>query len=100
SQWASSARSGLRTAPARRRRARRRRRALRFSRPYDPLICARDRREPFVDEFLDALTAIGFRRVDVALRVGGDAVHAVEFARLPSALAERRQHLERLAIED
>ena len=56
--------------------------------------------DALVYELLHALAAIGLGRVDVAFRIGGDAVDAVEFARLPATFAERRQHFERVAIED
>src|ERR1051325_2045763 len=69
-------------------------------RPDHALVLLRDRRHAFVDEFLEAFPFPGFRRVDVALRVRGDAVHAVELARLPPAVAERRQLLQRLPIDD
>src|SRR5207249_1745199 len=68
--------------------------------PHHSLIGFCDRREAFVSEFLNPLAAIRFGGVDVPLRIGGDAVHAVEFSRLPPALAERRQQIERLPIED
>src|SRR5216683_7713372 len=57
-------------------------------RPQDALIFLCDRPQAFVDKFLYALSAIGFSHVNVALRIRGDAVRTVEFARLPSALSE------------
>src|SRR5437016_11572306 len=66
-------------------------------RPHHALVLFRDRGHPFEHELLHALTAIGLGRVDVALRVGRDAVHAVELARLPAPLAEAREELERIA---
>ena len=41
-------------------------------------------------ELLQALALPGFGRIDVAFRVHGDAVHAVELARLAPTVAERR----------
>src|SRR5436853_4244151 len=69
-------------------------------RPDDALVVLRHRRHPLVDESLQAFPFVGLRRVEIALRVNRDAVHAVELARLPSAVAERRQLLQRLAIDD
>ena len=43
------------------------------------------RKDALVKELLDALAFVGFGRVEVALGVGGDAVHAVELAGLPAA---------------
>ena len=53
-----------------------------------------------VDEPLQAFSFLGLGRVEVALRVDRDAVHAVELAGLPAAVAEGRQLLQRLAIDD
>ena len=53
-----------------------------------------------VHELLHALAAIGLGREDVALGVGGDAVHGIEFAGLPSAVAEAGQNLQRLAVDN
>src|SRR5262245_42190390 len=53
-----------------------------------------------LDELLQPLSFPGFRGVQVALRIDGDAVHAVELARLPPPVTERRQLLERLPIDD
>src|SRR5262249_15024401 len=69
-------------------------------RPDRSLILFRYRRETFVEESLDALTAISLGRVDVAFRIGRDAVHSVELARLTSAVAETRQDFERVAKHD
>ena len=60
----------------------------RFRRPDGALIRLRHRRETLVDKLLQTLTAVGLGRVDVALRVGGDAVHRVELAGLAAAVAE------------
>ena len=59
-----------------------------------------DRRHPFVEEPLQAAAVVGLGRVDVALRVGGDAVHGVELAGHLAAVAEAGEDLERLPIED
>src|SRR5438093_4963458 len=66
-------------------------------RPDHSLIFFRHRREAPVRELLHALAAIRLGCVDVALRIGGDAVHAVELARLPPAFAKAREELERVA---
>ena len=64
------------------------------------MILFRDRPQAFVDKLLHALPAIGLGGEDVALRIGGDAVHGVEFAGLPAAFAEARQDFERFALQD
>src|SRR6267143_4642907 len=69
-------------------------------RPENALIFFRDRPQPFVNEFLHALPAIGLGHVDVAFRVRSNAVRAVEFAGLASPLAECRQNFEGIAQED
>src|SRR5262249_5134790 len=46
------------------------------------------------------LAAVGFGREDVALRVGGDAVHGVELAGLAAAIAEAGQNLHGVALYD
>src|SRR5215467_9863019 len=51
-------------------------------------------------ELLDAFSLEGFGRVDVALRIDRDAVHAVELAGLASAAAKRCQFVHRLALDD
>src|SRR5262245_16249729 len=66
-------------------------------RPDDALISFRDGRETLVGELLHALAAVRLRRVDVPFRVGRHAVDAVELARLPPAVAEAREQLERVA---
>src|SRR5262245_36286622 len=69
-------------------------------RPDGALIRLGHRRKAFVDELLQPLSAIGLGGVDVALRVGRDAVHGIELTRLAAAVAEARELGERLAIED
>jgi len=54
----------------------------------------------FVDEFLDALAFVSLGRVEVALRIGRDAVHAVELAGLAPAVAEVGELFQRLAQHD
>src|SRR5215813_12783540 len=66
-------------------------------RPEHSLIAARLRRDALIDELLQALTLVGLGRVEIALGVRRDAVHAVELPRLASAVAERRELLERVA---
>src|SRR5262245_48539077 len=65
--------------------------------PGHALVAARLRLDTLIDELLDALTLVGLGRVEVALRVGRDRVHAVELAGLASAVAERGDLLERVA---
>src|SRR5205823_14398231 len=52
-----------------------------------------------IDEFLHPLAAIRFRRIDISLRIGGDAVYAVKFSGLAATFSEAGQDLQRLAIE-
>src|SRR5882672_7089811 len=47
------------------------------ARPGHALAAAADRADALVDELLQALALVGLGRVEVAFRVGGDAVHAV-----------------------
>src|SRR5438132_4194854 len=72
----------------------------RLRRPDGALVLLRDRREALEHELLQPLTAVRLGHVDVALRVGRDAVDRVELARLPAAVAEARELGQRLAIED
>src|SRR5207249_3224314 len=51
-------------------------------------------------EFLHALTLEGLGRIDVALGIDRDAVHAVELARLAAAAAERGQLRHGVALDD
>src|SRR4051812_8468169 len=60
----------------------------------------RNRAEALVDELLQALAGVGFRRVEVALRVDGDAVHAEEHAGLTAAIPEAVELGHRLAVID
>src|SRR5205823_10953031 len=73
---------------------------LSFLRPQNTLVFLGDRTESFVDELLDALAAIGFPCVDISFRIGGDAMHAVEFAGLAPTFTECSQDLKGLAIEN
>src|SRR5437660_11745787 len=73
---------------------------LSFLRPQYTLVFLGDRTESFVDELLDALAAIGFPCVDISFRIGGDAMHAVEFAGLAPTFTECSQDLKGLAIEN
>src|SRR2546427_8638064 len=70
------------------------------ARPGHALAAAADRADALVDELLQALALVGLGRVEVALRVGGDAVHAEELAGLAAAVAEAGQLLQRLAQDD
>src|SRR6266550_3260326 len=69
-------------------------------RPQHALVFFCDRSQAFVHEFLQALSTISFRRVDVALGIRGDTVHSVELTGLPSAVAETRQDLKSVAQQD
>src|SRR6185312_7949141 len=68
--------------------------------PDDALVRFRDGPHAFVKEALDALPAIRLGCIDVAFRIGRDAVDAVEFAGLASAIPEAGEHFERVAIDD
>src|SRR6185503_8073146 len=70
------------------------------TRPGDPLGARGHRAHSLVDELLHAFAFVGLRRVDVALGIGGDAVHAEELSRLPAAVAEVRDLLQRFANDD
>src|SRR6266705_5651222 len=71
------------------------------ARPDRALILAlRDAVHALVQEPLQAPPVVGLGRVEVALRVGGDAVHGVELPGLLAAVAEARQDFERLPIEN
>src|ERR1700748_3783134 len=70
-------------------------------RPHRALILAlRDALHALVEEALQAAAVVGLGRVDVAFRVGRDAVHGVELAGHLAAIAEAREDLEGLTIED
>src|SRR5258706_1348807 len=70
------------------------------ARPQHALTPTWNRAYAFVDEFLDALAFVRLGRVEVALGIGRDAVHAVELARLAPAVAEVRNLLQRFAQDD
>src|SRR3954465_9028102 len=53
-----------------------------------------------VEEALQPAAVVGLGRIDVALRVGGDAVDGVELSGHLAAVAEAGEDLERLAIQD
>src|SRR5260221_5363809 len=59
-------------------------------RPQNTLVFFRDWSQTFVNEFLQALPAVGFGRVDVALRIRSNAMHGVELTWLPASVAETR----------
>src|SRR5262247_3497953 len=69
-------------------------------RPEHALVAARHGADAFVDELLHPLTLVGFGRVEVALGIHRDAVHAVELARLAPAGAKGGDLLQRLAHDD
>src|SRR5438552_18583737 len=67
--------------------------------PYRALLgTAHDLTHALEHELLDAFSFEGLGRVDVALGIHGDAVHAVELAGLASAAAERGQFVHRGAL--
>src|SRR5215467_2844773 len=68
--------------------------------PEHALIGSHHVADALVDEFLQAFALPGFGRVDVALGIGRDAVHAIELAGLTTAIAECGHLLERLAHND
>src|SRR6185295_12178289 len=71
------------------------------ARPHRTLVFAlRHAVHPLVEEALQPPAVIGLGRVEVALRVGGDAVNGVELSRHLAAVAEAGEDFERLAIED
>src|SRR6266850_1562501 len=70
------------------------------ARPQHALLPLPNRAYALVDEFLHALAFVSLRGIEVALGVGGDAVHAVELARLATAVAEVGDFLERVAKDD
>src|SRR5260221_9837808 len=73
--------------------------STRLRRPDRSLVRLRHRSETFVHKLLQPLPAIRLGRVEVALRVGRDAVHGVELPGLTPAVAEARELGQRLAIE-
>src|SRR3954463_9843367 len=73
----------------------------RSARPHGTLVLAlRDRLHALVEEALQAAAVVGLGRIDVALRVGGDAVNGEELPGHLAALAEAGEDLARPAIED
>src|SRR6188768_3027110 len=68
--------------------------------PGRNLAALRNRAEALVDELLQALAGVGFRRVEVALRVDGNAVHAEEHAGLTAAITKAIELGHRLAVVD
>src|SRR5690606_41854010 len=63
-------------------------------------VCRRYRRHSLVHELLQSLTFVGFDGIYVAFRIRGQVVHSVELAGISPAVAETRQDLERLALDD
>src|SRR5712692_5330212 len=85
--------------PANAPRARRIRMPL-LTRPQHALAPPRNRTYALVDEFLHALAFVRFGRIEVALGIGGDAVHAVELAGLATAVSEIGDFLERVTQDN
>src|SRR5215470_2054748 len=74
--------------------------SLLCSRPNSSLILLCHGREAFVDELLQPPPLVGLSRIYVALRIGCDAVHAVELTGLAPAVAEAGQDFQRIAQQD
>src|SRR6185503_18734312 len=76
----------------------------RLTRPTSPTRLLDQRRlrrpETAIHKLLDALSFVSFTNVEIALRVAGHHVRAVELARLMPGVTERAQHLQRLPVED
>src|SRR6188768_1332206 len=68
--------------------------------PGHTLLRLGDRAETLEDEALHARAGIGFRRVEIALRIGVQVVNAKKLPRLPAAVTKRREHVERAAEQD
>src|SRR6476469_7439368 len=68
--------------------------------PEHALVGAGDGADALVRELLHAFSLVRLRRIEIALRVRGDAVHCEELARLAATIAEAREDLERLTIHD
>src|SRR6202521_82482 len=62
-------------------------------RPHRSLVAGLHHADALIVELLDALTLVGLSRIDVALGIRRDRVHAEELAGLASAAAERGQFL-------
>src|SRR5947209_7700824 len=73
---------------------------LRSLRPHHTLVLLSNCRQALVEELLNALAAICLGSENVALGIGGDAVHGVELARLPAPIAEAGQDLHGFASDD
>src|SRR6266576_5683789 len=73
---------------------------LLFFRPQHALVFFCNWSQAFVHELLQTLSTVGFSRVDVALRIRGDAVHGVELTGLPPAVAKTRQRLKCVAQQN
>src|ERR1019366_2698372 len=56
--------------------------------------------QALVNELLYTLPSEGFRSKEIALRIRRNAMHGIELARLPSAIAKARQGLKRTAQKD
>src|ERR1700693_4819066 len=69
-------------------------------RPHDALVAGLHHADTLEVELLDAFALVGLGRIDVALGVGGDAVHAEDLAGLAPAATERREVLHGVAIDD
>src|ERR1700730_4833423 len=69
-------------------------------RPGSSLILFGHRLEALVDKPLHTLPLQGLSCIEIALRIGGDAVHTEELARLAPAITEARHFLKSVAHQD
>src|SRR5262245_32938577 len=74
--------------------------ALARIRPDRALVLRVHRGEALVDELLETLSFVGFRRVDVPLRVDGDAVYPEPLAGVAAAITKAREVLHRGTLDD
>src|SRR6516162_1582547 len=100
SQQRASSTQSLRRMQKNKRETERRCNPLAPLRPEHALVAARHRADALIDEFLYPLTLVSFSRVEIALGIGRNAVHAVELTGLAPAVAERGYFLERFAHND
>jgi hypothetical protein len=63
------------------------------------LIRGGDTAQTLVGELLDALALVRLGAIEVALRVRGDAVDAIELPRLAAAVAEAEKLFQRVAAK-
>src|SRR5690242_3742628 len=71
-----------------------------FPGPEWALILLAYRRHAFIDELLHTLAAICLRNVEISLRIRGDAVGTVKFARLTAAFTKGGQDFKRITQQN